>query len=510
MRRGRLPHHHARPGRRRSSTLPSSTRAARVSASRASCCRRSPSSPTRTRIDRVPDQLAGVDRMAPRRPQPLPRPLVQRPRRRPARSTVPDHVVLPPALTGVESPIIVAVRRPLPDDHRPQGAGRLRLPGAAGRSPVSSTRPCHRAIWPSHRQLRPRRRRHQPDHGLPRRGRAARRACRRSASTGSTAGWPIRPTSSARRAARATSRRSTTPATSWPLDPGNVVLNQFCELGNHLAHLEVTGRGARARVRARRATSRPGLRLAAFVSATGSAGTIAAGDVLKERYGTRIVAVEALECPTMLENGFGEHNIQGIGDKHIPLIHNVMNTDVVVARQRPRHRRARRPVQHRRRARGYLVERHGVADADRGDALATSASRRSATCWPRSRRPSSSASARTTPSSPSPPTAPGLYDSERAKTIAARFGGEFTEVDAAEAFGEHLASVDDRPRARVHRAGPQPHLQPRLLHVGRAAGHAARGVRGPPIAARSGRTCGRYPAVWDELIDDFNARTGLA
>ena len=73
------------------------------------------------------------------------------------------------------------------------------------------------------------------------------------------------------------------------------------------------------------------LNLAAFTSATGSAGTIAAGDRLKEEYGTKIVAVEALECPTMLENGFGEHNIQGIGDKHIPLIHNVMNTDVVVA-----------------------------------------------------------------------------------------------------------------------------------------------------------------------------------
>ena len=70
--------------------------------------------------------------------------------------------------------------------------------------------------------------------------------------------------------------------------------------------------------------------LAAFVSATGSAGTIAAGDYLKKRHGTRIAAVEALECPTMLNNGYGEHNIQGIGDKHIPLIHNVMNTDVVI------------------------------------------------------------------------------------------------------------------------------------------------------------------------------------
>jgi cysteine synthase A len=71
--------------------------------------------------------------------------------------------------------------------------------------------------------------------------------------------------------------------------------------------------------------------VAAFVSATGSAGTLAAGDYLKEQHGARIVAVEALECPTLLANGFGEHNIQGIGDKHIPLIHNVMNTDLVVA-----------------------------------------------------------------------------------------------------------------------------------------------------------------------------------
>jgi hypothetical protein len=79
------------------------------------------------------------------------------------------------------------------------------------------------------------------------------------------------------------------------------------------------------------AERRPQLRPAAFVSATGSAGTIGAGDWLKERHGAKIAAVEALECPTMLRNGFGEHNIQGIGDKHIPLIHNVMNTDIAVA-----------------------------------------------------------------------------------------------------------------------------------------------------------------------------------
>ena len=109
------------------------------------------------------------------------------------------------------------------------------------------------------------------------------------------------------------------------------MLNQFSEFGNHLGHYEITGRALGRVFEDVCRTSGRELRLAAFTSATGSAGTIAAGDRLKEEYGTKIVAVEALECPTMLENGFGEHNIQGIGDKHIPLIHNVMNTDVVCA-----------------------------------------------------------------------------------------------------------------------------------------------------------------------------------
>jgi cysteine synthase A len=111
-------------------------------------------------------------------------------------------------------------------------------------------------------------------------------------------------------------------------DPRNVIFNQFAEFGNHLVHYLCTGRALEA-VFECVSESAPGLRLRAFVSASGSAGTLAAGDYLKERYGALIVAAEALECPTMLANGFGEHNIQGIGDKHIPLIHNVMNTDLV-------------------------------------------------------------------------------------------------------------------------------------------------------------------------------------
>ena len=109
-----------------------------------------------------------------------------------------------------------------------------------------------------------------------------------------------------------------------------MIFNQFSEFGNYVVHYHATGR-ALERVFEELQAAEPALRLRAFVSATGSAGTIGAGDYLKERYGALIVAVEALECPTMLRNGFGEHNIQGIGDKHIPLIHNVMNTDVALA-----------------------------------------------------------------------------------------------------------------------------------------------------------------------------------
>jgi hypothetical protein len=73
-------------------------------------------------------------------------------------------------------------------------------------------------------------------------------------------------------------------------------------------------------------------KLAGLVVTTGSAGTIAAGDYLKKHFpGSRIAASEALQCPTLLQNGFGAHRIEGIGDKHVPWIHNVKNTDMLVA-----------------------------------------------------------------------------------------------------------------------------------------------------------------------------------
>ncbi len=111
-------------------------------------------------------------------------------------------------------------------------------------------------------------------------------------------------------------------------EPTNIIFNQFCEFGNYLIHRVCTG-AAMEKLFGALAQGRRGTKLAAFVSASGSSGTLAAGDHLKEKFGARIVAVEAVECPTLLYNGFGEHNIQGIGDKHVPYIHNVMNTDVV-------------------------------------------------------------------------------------------------------------------------------------------------------------------------------------
>lgn len=108
-----------------------------------------------------------------------------------------------------------------------------------------------------------------------------------------------------------------------------MIFNQFEEFGNYLWHYEVTGH-AMEEVVNQVSGSKDHYR--GMVSATGSAGTIASGDYMKQVFPTsKIVASEALQCPTLLENGFGSHRIEGIGDKHVPWVHNVKNTDLVVA-----------------------------------------------------------------------------------------------------------------------------------------------------------------------------------
>lgn len=108
-----------------------------------------------------------------------------------------------------------------------------------------------------------------------------------------------------------------------------IIFNQFDEFGNYLWHYHVTGRAIEEVLSTE---LNDGERFAGLISSTGSAGTIASGDYLKQRFsGSKIAAAEALQCPTLLQNGYGGHRIEGIGDKHVPWIHNIRNTDMIVA-----------------------------------------------------------------------------------------------------------------------------------------------------------------------------------
>ncbi len=244
------------------------------------------------------------------------------------RVAVPNHIVLPSALTGVESPIIVAFgnRFPMIRAHKVLAAYGCLVPRLMT-GQFDPTR--HRAVWPS-------------TGNYCRGGVAISRilGCRGVAVLPEGMSeerfrwletWVADPGDIIRTVGTESNVKEIyDKCAELDADPGNVIFNQFSEFANHLIHLHVTGPALERVFNAVRAED-PTLRLAAFVSATGSAGTIGAGDYLKDQHDARIVAAEALECPTMLYNGFGEHNIQGIGDKHIPFIHNVTNTDVAVA-----------------------------------------------------------------------------------------------------------------------------------------------------------------------------------
>ncbi|HRV31806.1 MAG TPA: pyridoxal-5-phosphate-dependent protein subunit beta, partial [Kiritimatiellia bacterium] len=109
-----------------------------------------------------------------------------------------------------------------------------------------------------------------------------------------------------------------------------VIFNQFEELGNSIWHYNMTGTVIEEIYQKYFKTD--DTKLAAYISATGSAGTIAAGDYLRTQHpAIRVVASEALQCPTLYQFGFGAHRIEGIGDKHIPWVHNVRNTDAIAA-----------------------------------------------------------------------------------------------------------------------------------------------------------------------------------
>lgn len=422
-----------------------------------------------------------------------------------SRVDVPQHVVLPPALTGVESSIIVVFgdRFPMITAHKVLAAYACLAPRVVT-GQFDPTR--HRAVWPST--------------GNYARGGIA--ISRIMASRGVAIlpegmsqerfewlnRWCENPEADVIRTYGTESnvKEIYDACNELAKDPGNFILNQFSEFGNHLGHFTVTGRALGHVFETVRGASGRDLRLAAFTSATGSAGTIAAGDRLKDEYGTRIVAVEALECPTMLENGFGEHNIQGIGDKHIPLIHNVMNTDVVCAISDVATDEL--DVLFNTQQGSEYLSRKGVAD----DVIATLPHFGfSAIC-------NVLAAIKTAKLLDLGPDEAlitvatdggAMYPSERAKTVAGRYRGEYSHTDAAEAFGQHLAHVStehmidmtEADRRRVFNLGYYTWVEqqgtPFELFEERRSQDFWRGLR-------------RYVGVWDEMIDDFNARVAAS
>ena len=108
-----------------------------------------------------------------------------------------------------------------------------------------------------------------------------------------------------------------------------LIFNQFEESGNSIWHYHMTGGIIEEIYEEIRDENS---RFAGYVTATGSAGTIAAGDYLRTKYPhLKVVGTEALQCPTLLQFGYGGHRIEGIGDKHVPWVHNVRNTDMICA-----------------------------------------------------------------------------------------------------------------------------------------------------------------------------------
>ncbi len=288
-------------------------------------------------------------------------------------------------------------------------------------------------------------------------------------------------------------------------DPANFILNQFSEFANHVGHFTVTGRALGHVFESLRAVD-PNLELAAVTSASGSAGTLAMGDRLKEDFGAKIVAVEALECPTMLYNGYGEHNIQGIGDKHIPLIHNVMNTDIATA------------VSYHATDRLNLVFTTDVGKAYLRDKLGVSAevvdqlkhfgfsSICNALAAIKTAKQLGLGSDQVVISVATDGSE--LYESERASLLATDYADGFAEVDAAAIVAEHLVGADTDHIEELDAKG-----RDRIFNLAYYTWVEQQGVSLADFDAR--RDKGFWDELhtmapgWDAMIDDFNAATGV-
>ena len=417
-------------------------------------------------------------------------------------ASVPEHLLLPPELTGVDAKIVVLFgnRFPMIHAHKVLAAYACLVPRiVSGAFDLGS----QRAVWPS-------------TGNYCRGGVAVSRivGCRGVAvlPAGMSAErfrwlerWVSDPADIVRTAGTERNVKEIYDACrELERDPDNVILNQFTELANYLVHYRCTGEAVR-RVFESMFSIEP-LQLRAFVSATGSAGTIAAGDYLKARYGSVTVAVEALECPTMLYNGYGEHRIQGIGDQHIPFIHNVMNTDVVTAVS-DRSTDALNLLFNTPEGRHYLAARRGVSQAVLAQlesfGLSSICNVLAAIKTAKYYRlgPSDVVATIATDGAE-------MYVSEAAKVLRDRFEGRFDGVDAASVYGQHilgcttdhLLELSLRDRERIFNLGYFTWVEQQRYAVDELSARAKPSFW---LALQE-----LVPA-WDAMIDEVNAEASV-
>ena len=253
-----------------------------------------------------------------------------------------------------------------------------------------------------------------------------------------------------------------------------MIFNQFEEFGNYLWHFEVTGH---AMEEVLKQVMGPNDRYRGMASATGSAGTIASGDYMKKVFpDSKIVASEALQCPTLLENGFGAHRIEGIGDKHVPWIHNTKNTDVVVAIDDNAVVNISR-LFNEETGRAYLVEK-GVPEAivSQLDLLGFSGISNVLSCIK---------AAKYYEMDENDIMLTVLTDSmelyrSRLHEMHQEFG-QYTETRCRRRFRPLPAWTVHRQHARAALHRPPPRPQPEILHLGRTAGPHLRRDPGPVV-----------------------------
>jgi cysteine synthase len=454
---------------------------------------------------KVPDQIeAALASVQPDEPHPLNLFRVHwyNEQTRTGQVDTPQHVVLPPELTGVEAKIVIALgdRFPMIRAHKVLAAYGCLAPRIIT-GQFDPTR--HRAIWPS-------------TGNYCRGGVAISRIMQSHGVAVLPAGmskerfdwleaWVIDPEDIIRTPGTESNVKEIyDKCAELSLDPENVIFNQFSEFGNHLVHYLVTGKALDRIVDSLR-NADPDLRLRGFTSASGSAGTLGAGDYLKEQHGALVVAVEALECPTMLYNGFGEHNIQGIGDKHIPLIHNVMNTDVATAVSDEATDQLV-ILFNTDAGRDFLRERRGVPE----EAIAALSSLGiSSIC-------NVLAAIKTAKYYGFGPKdvlvtvatdGAGMYTSEVARLTPKYFPRGFDTAMAAQAFGQHMLGQSTEHLLELSHRDRE-----RIFNLGYFTWVEQQGVSLEDFKARKDQSFWRglreLLPVWDQLIEEFNDRTG--